>query len=195
MRTLQSGLKLKGWKQMNKVTTGLMTGLALVVGGYCASSAAAAGDFMGESQVNVEFYVGDSLVPVQCQSSGLHLTTGQASTDGNTTAKITCKNPNVSTVNIAPVLSENAMVSGGGHWTAANTAQPENTILLDVYNKGGTVFAPTKVDSTSAGTPTQYETLLGAAETSMTMRVTSGASHPAASGTYKLELRVGTWAA
>ncbi|EAV2407343.1 hypothetical protein EYJ44_22320 [Salmonella enterica] len=195
MRTLQFGLKLKVGKQMNKVTTGLMTGLTLVVGGYCSSSAAAAGDFMGESQVNVEFYVGDSLVPVQCKSEGLHLTTGQASTDGNTTAKITCKNPNVSTVNIAPVLSQNAMVSGGGHWTATNTAHPEKTILLDVYNNGGTVFAPTKVDSTSAGTPTQYETLLGAAETSMTMRVTSGAAHPAASGTYKLELRVGTWAA
>ncbi|ECL0731851.1 hypothetical protein FQN67_19100 [Salmonella enterica] len=55
MRTLQFGLKLKVGKQMNKVTTGLMTGLTLVVGGYCSSSAAAAGDFMGESQVNVEF--------------------------------------------------------------------------------------------------------------------------------------------
>lgn len=96
---------------------------------------------------------------------------------------------------MAPVLSQNAMASGGGHWTATNTASPEKTILLDVYNNGGTVFAPTKVDSTSAGTPTQYETLLGAAETSMTMRVASGAAHPAASGTYKLELRVGTWAA
>ncbi|EJF3710556.1 hypothetical protein ABCJ02_004375 [Salmonella enterica] len=70
MRTLQFGLKLKVGKQMNKVTTGLMTGLTLVVGGYCSSSAAAAGDFMGESQVNVEFYVGDSLVPVQCKSEG-----------------------------------------------------------------------------------------------------------------------------
>ncbi|EAA2596861.1 hypothetical protein DNM18_26615 [Salmonella enterica subsp. enterica] len=195
MRTLQFGLKLKVGKQMNKVTTGLLTGLNLVAVGYCTSSAAAPVNFAGESQVNVEFYVGDSLVPVQCKSEGLHLTTGQASTDGNTTAKITCKNPNVSTVYIAPVLSDSAMTSGGGHWTATNTARPENPILLDVYNNGGQVFAPTKVDHTSAGTPTQHETLLGAAETSMTMRVTSGGSHPAVTGTYKLELRVGTWAA
>lgn len=45
MRTLQFGLKLKVGKQMNKVTTVLMTGLTLVAGGYCTSSAAARGDF------------------------------------------------------------------------------------------------------------------------------------------------------
>ncbi|ELQ6863698.1 hypothetical protein QRG94_004856 [Salmonella enterica] len=61
MMTLQSGLKLKVREQMKKVTTALWPVLALVASGYSAS-AAAVGAYQGESSVNVEFYVGDTLL-------------------------------------------------------------------------------------------------------------------------------------
>ncbi|EMJ2325005.1 hypothetical protein V7L32_005563 [Salmonella enterica] len=64
MSTLQSGLKLKVREQMNKMTTALLTGAMLAASGYAATAAAAVGAYQGESSVNVEFYVGDTMTPI-----------------------------------------------------------------------------------------------------------------------------------
>lgn len=194
MRTLQFGLKLKVRKQMNKMTTALLPVLTLVASGYCAS-AAAVGSYQGESKVDVEFYVGDSLVPVQCSSQGMHLTIAQANQGGSVAATIKCTNPNLSNVVVAPLLTSNKNDADGGHWRAQTNNSAANSLIMDVYNADGNLFPATLVDSTMAGTPSTYVTLLGGEGTNMTMRMNDTPTNDAVPGTYKLELRIGTWAA
>ncbi|ECW2673560.1 hypothetical protein F3X92_25385 [Salmonella enterica] len=195
MMTLQSGLKLKVREQMKKMTTALWPVLALAASGYSAS-AAAVGAYQGESSVNVEFYVGDTLMPIQCTSTGMHMTIAQASQDGSIAANIKCNNPNLSNVAIAPLLTTSKDAADGGHWRAqTHNNSAADSVMLDVYNADGNLFPATLVDTTMAGVPSAYVTLLGGEGTNMTMRIFEGASHPAVTGTYKLELRIGTWAA
>ncbi|ASD88355.1 hypothetical protein MY092_000762 [Salmonella enterica] len=194
MRTLQSGLKLKVREQMNKMTC-LWTGLALASSGYAATAAAAVGAYSGESSVNVEFYVGETLLPVQCTSEGMHMTIAQSNQNGSIAAKIKCNNPNLSNVVFAPLLTPNKAAADGGHWRAYRNLNDSNSLMLDVYKADGTIFPATLVDATVTNSPDAYVTLQGGEGADMTMRISEANGHPGASGAYKLELRVGTWAA
>lgn len=194
MRTLQSGLKLKVREQMNKMTC-LWTGLALAASGYTATAGAAIGAYAGESSVNVEFYVGDTLVPVQCTSQGMHMTIAQSNQEGSIAANIKCNNPNLSDVVMAPLLTPSQVSANGGHWVASRGLNESNILMLDVFKADGNVFPATQVDASVTNSPTAYVTLLGGEGTDMTMRIAAPNGHPGASGTYKLALRIGTWAA
>lgn len=125
----------------------------------------------------------------------MHLTIAQASQDGSIAANIKCNNPNLSNVVVAPLLTTDKDAADGGHWRAQTNNSATGSVMLDVFNADGNIFPATLVDATMAGVPSTYVTLLGGEGTNMTMRITEGESHPAVSGTYKLELRIGTWAA
>ncbi|EAA2596908.1 hypothetical protein D1914_20675 [Salmonella enterica] len=193
MRTLQFGLKLKVREQMNKMTTALAV-LALVASGYSAS-AAAVGAYQGESSVNVEFYVGDTMTPIDCSSTGLHLTVDQASTDGNTVATLVCKNVNMSDAVLAPLMDANTASAVGGYWWAYHNGNSSNPVLLDLYKSDGTKFDITRTEPGNVGTPTTYETVAGGGTSKYTLRVAEGATHRASAGSYQVKIRIGTWAA
>lgn len=169
-------------------------GLALAASGYAATAAAAVGGYQGESSVNVEFYVGETLLPVQCTSEGRHMTIAQSNQNGSIAANIKCNNPNLSDVVMAPLLTPSKDAADGGHWRASRHLNDGNTLLLDVYKADGNVFPATLIDASVTNSPTAYVTLPGGEGTDMTMRITESGGHSGASGAYKLALRIGTCA-